>query len=172
MYDDFAVLGTEHYSAMAKEYNNQQSGKILSVKKADESTQLLEDVSRKFYDLSFIVNRLLEITTNSDAIGVLNEIEHDINTQSEIIKGLIETGVSVQNNKQIDVERYCNNLKLALQVCGEIIKELISIKDRETTSGEAKFALTNVIGAMIDINNKIVSLFGECRYRNFSLRRR
>lgn len=170
MYDDFAVLEPEKFGMVAKEYNKKNGGKVLSVKTVEHPEDELESIAKKFENLLFIVERLLGGTGNTDAIAVLNEIKQDIKTQQEIVIRLVEEGITVQSRELPDVARYCNNLKLALQVCGEIIKALVEVKDDDETSGEAKLELTNVINTMIDVNNKIVSLFGECRYRTFSLR--
>lgn len=170
MYDDFAVLEPEKFGMVAKEYNKKNGGKVLSVKTVERPEDELESIAKKFENLLFIVERLLGGTGNTDAIAVLNEIKQDIKNQQEIVIRLVEEGITVQSRELPDVARYCNNLKLALQVCGEIIKALVEVKDDDETSGEAKLELTNVINTMIDVNNKIVSLFGECRYRTFSLR--
>lgn len=167
-YNDFA-LGTENFERMAKEYENKKTGEVLETKKDVKESQ---DFSSLQKQLDYLQNLLAEIkrhTTNSDVLLVLKEIEADVKKQIENINSLFKNNITSQSAEEPETVLFCNNLKLAIQTANDIIKNLVGIKDDEKTSGETKLALTSIINAFIEINNKLVSLFGECRYRTFSL---
>lgn len=168
MYDDFAVIDPEKFGVVANEYQKQKQGKILSINTNENS---LLSVVQKFDTLQGITTKLLKHTVNQDTIFVLNQINEEINLQKSLLNKLIEQGITIQSKSMPDISVFCNNLKLAIQICAEILKELIAVKDADNTTGEVKLEITNIINAVIDINNKYVSLFGECRYRIFSLKR-
>lgn len=170
MYDDFAVIDPEKFGVVANEYQKQNQRKTLSLK-LNKDNDILIRVNEKFETLQGITSKLLKHSRNQDVILVLNQIGEEIDLQKSSINKLIEQGITIQSKSMPDISIFCNNLKLAIQLCAEILKELIEVKDNDNTSGEAKLELTNIINAVIDINNKYVSLFGECRYRIFSLKR-
>lgn len=169
IYDDYAV-SPSNFEKMAKEYSLQSNGKILSLKaKQCEISQ--DDVDALFAKIEYLrvlVGNLKNRTNNTDVLLVLNNISSEIATNVTNLSGVLNGGVKTFEREDQNYEIFCNNLKLSINTTGDIIKLLIKIKDDDVTFQFAP-KLTDATDSFIDINNQLVSLFGDCRYRNFSL---
>lgn len=168
MYDDFAILDKEKFDIVNREYQKQKSCKILSVKKLQPEET--ESLMQKIEYLQKLLQKLKANTKNSDTLLVLDGIIQDVQNQQDKINVLLG-GAMAMGETEPETVIFCNNLKLAIQTTGEIVKQLIEVKDSEQTAGEIKPDYTDIILSFIDINNKLVSLFGECRYRVFRQRK-
>lgn len=165
-YDDFATMNPQKFELAVKEYSSQKSGKILQTLSQNNNSDILM-VQKKVEYLQNLVIELKSDTSNADVLKVLEGLGSDIKVLRDKITALADSLVSVEESEEIVTARFCNNLKLAIQTCCEIVKLLVKIKDDEKTSGENKLFITEIISSVVDINNKLVSLFGECRYRYF-----
>ena len=169
MYDDFAVLRPEDFETVAKEYSNQGIGKILSQNNCQQTNT--EGIFKKIEYLQNLVEKLKTHTKNEDVLIVLDGIAEDLQSQRDKLRSLVSEEVWTYSSNEPHTVIFCNNLKLAIQTSSEIVKQLIDIKDSENTVGEIRPQFTEIINAFLDINNKLVSLFGECRYRTFRFRK-
>lgn len=171
MYDDYA-MSPENFEIMAKEYNINQN-KVLSLKtKACEINQ--DDVKLLFNKIEYLrvlVDNLKNHTSNIDILKVLDDVAIDIQDQTKQLSEVLGRIVKGFDNQDDEIKIFCNNLKLAINTAGDIIKLLVKIKDEDETF-ELSPKLTNNINEFVDINNQLVSLFGECRYRGFAIYRK
>lgn len=166
LYDDYA-MNPENFEVMAKEYKSQESrvvGLGANVCKIDSND--IKSVFEKIEYLKVLISNLKNHTSNVDALKVLDDISLDVSMQSKNLSNLFGQFVQSENEKEEDIKIFCNNLKLAINTTGEIVKILVKIKDADETF-ELSQNLTNSINNFIDMNNQLVSLFGECRYRAF-----
>ena len=106
-------------------------------------------------------------TSNADILLVLDELSITLQEQTKKLTELFDGLTVSQNNDEEEYKMFCNNLKIAINTTSDIVKLLIEIKDDEKTPSEAKLSLTESINTFLDINNKLVSLFGECRYLRY-----
>lgn len=165
-YDDFAV-NLNSFETMAKEYNAQIQSKMLKVDIKQVNLKLAKSLFNKIEYLRVLVNDLKQRTSNSEILIVLDDVLKQIENQNQILSTLFEQGIEAQTQSEDSFKMFCNNLKLSISTTSDIIKLLIEIKDDEETSFEAKSKLTEVINSFLDINNNLVSLFGECRYLRY-----
>lgn len=168
MYDDFAILDDDT-GAASNEYKKIMGGKILSVK--SQQTEDQTEVLQKVEYLSSLLQKLKNDTKNADTKIVLEKTEQNLQLQQQNLLQLFGGLTMALGEKQPETVMFCNNLKLAIQTSGEIVKSLIQIKDAETTAGEIRPQYTDIILAFLDVNNNLVSLFGDCRYRVFRQKR-
>ncbi len=168
VYDDYA-LSPENFEVMAKEYKAKESN-ILSLKtKVSEIDRIdVDSLFNKIEYLRVLVNDLKTRTTNSDVIVVLNQISDDIATETQNLSQTLDGGTIALENETMPIDMFCNNLKIAINTTGDILKLLIKIKDDDETF-ELSPVLTSSTNTFLEINNQLVSLFGECKYRSFRL---
>ena len=165
-YDDFAI-NPGMFETMAKEYQVQSLSKMQSVTIKKPDKELVKNLFAKIRYLQSLLNTLKQHTKNADIISVIDEIYVSTQNQTEILVNLFDDVVISQNADEDDFKMFCNNLKIAINTTSDIIKLLISIKDDEAVDYEIKEKLTGVINSFLDINNNLVSLFGECRYLKY-----
>ena len=170
MYDDFAVLDAEKITMANKEYQKQCAGNILSVKSL--LPQDNENLWQKISYLQRLLDKLKQNTKNQDTLLVLEGVLQDVQNQQDKLNVLLNNSTITMGETQPETVIFCNNLKLAIQTAGEIVEVLIKLKDSEETAGELRPDITNIILSFLNINNKLVSLFGECRDRTFGQKRR
>ena len=173
IYDDFAV-NPASFEVMAKEFCKQKN---LAVQSADDrdvsksgqkklymaTLDEQKQVKNKVEYLLVLVKDLKTRTSNNDVLIVLNNLQSEIENQQHILDDIFQI-TSEQSSKKADINMFCNNLKIALNTTSDIVKLLIKLKDSDETSFEQKQMLTESINAFLDINNNLVSLFGECQY--------
>lgn len=164
MYDDFAILNADKTELAIKEYNRQVTSKTFSVKRLDTEE---ENVFTKIDYLIQLVKKLQNTTKNHDTAVVLQDILQNVQNQKDKLNVLLGSEVVAFGEKQPETVVFCNNLKLAIQTAGEIVQQLILLKDNLETLGELKPQYTQIILSFLNINNILVSLFGDCRYRVF-----
>ena len=154
-YDDFATLKPDMFEQVAKEYNKQNSGKILSVNKCGQVDPNFESVQKKISGLKKII----------DVAFVLKNIKTEVELQEKNIISLVGQELEALSSEIPQTSVFCNNLKLAIQLCTEIVKGIVMLKDSDNVSQNGKLQLTQILYLFIEITNKFVSLFGECKYR-------
>ena len=165
-YDDFA-LDFESFENMAKEYNAQIQSNALKVEKKDVDEKEIKSLLSKIEYLKVLLNDLKRITSNADILLVLDDISSGVESQNKILVELFGQGITIQAQAEDNFKMFCNNLKAAIGTTSEIIKTLIEIKDNASVDANTKLKLTEVINNFLDINNSLVSLFGDCRYLRF-----
>ena len=165
-YDDFA-LDFESFENMAKEYNAQIQSNALKVEKKDVDEKEINSLLSKIEYLKVLLNDLKRITSNADILLVLDDISNGVERQNKILVELFGQGITIQAQAEDNFKMFCNNLKAAIGTTSEIIKTLIEIKDNASVDANTKLKLTEVINIFLDINNSLVSLFGDCRYLRF-----
>lgn len=170
MYDDFATMNEANCLCAERDYSAKKFDKICKTSQSMQIEKNQQDVLKKIEYLQSIVPKLKNHTTNQDVLLVLDEIDEQISTQKTALENFFEKLANFQQNQFENVQIFCNNLKLAIQTTNEIVELLIKIKDSDGTPGEIRPQITDVINGFLNINNKFVSLFGECRYRNFVMK--
>lgn len=165
-YNDFAV-NLSNFEAMAREYNSKIQSKALKVTNQSVDMQTIKDLFTKIEYLRVVVNNLKNHTTNSDILLVLDEISIQIKNNNEMLLNILSKDIIVQSQSQDEFKMFCNNLKIAISTASDIVKILIVIKDSDNISSDIKPKLTESINAFLDINNSLVSLFGECKYLRY-----
>lgn len=178
-YDDFALC-PEKFEDMAKEYIanqgriNSLSAKIGGGERAAKSEIERDDIDLLFKKIEYLrvlVSDLKMRTSNPDALAVLDNVSSDILEQNKNLSILLNAGAMAFDHEDEQMDMFCNNLKVAINTASDIVKLLIKIKDDDETF-QLSPALTESINSFLEINNQLVSLFGECRYRGFSLFRK
>lgn len=169
MYDDFAILDVDKMNLANQEYLKQGASKTFSAKSMQPNEQ--ENIMKKVEYLQNLIEKLKKNTTNEDALLVLDDLSQSVANQKDKINVLFSETMAIAKEVEPNTIIFCNNLKLAIQTANEIVKMLIEIKDSEQTPGEIRPQYTEIIMSFLDINNKLVSLFGECKYRVFGKRK-
>ena len=167
-YDDFA-LSPENFEEMAREYKcNQHQVLGLQVKAFEIDQNDVKMLFEKFEYLRVLVKSLKNHTSNVDVQRVIDDVLIDIADQTKTLsESLKPVAMTFQNNEE-DLKIFCNNLKLAINTTGDIVKLLVRIKDQDESFALSP-SLTKSVSEFVDINNQLVSLFGECRYRGFGV---
>ena len=168
-YDDFA-LNPQNFEIMAKEYTNKIQASAFKVRADDANQEAEKKLFANLEYLRVLIYDLKKHTSNKDILLVLDEIKSSVEEKTAVLKTMFKEGISTMDTDDFHLEMFCNNLKLAIQTTGEIVKILVQIKDDDKTKAEAKLSLTDIINEFIDINNNLVSLFGECRYLQYKNR--
>lgn len=166
IYNDFAI-GLQNFEAMAKEYALQKQSSIFSINKQDVDEKEIKSLMAKLEYLRVLLGDLKNRTSNADILLVLDELSITLQEQTKKLTVLFDGLTVSQNNDEEEYKMFCNNLKIAINTTSDIVKLLIEIKDNEKTPSEAKLSLTESINTFLDINNKLVSLFGDCRYLRY-----
>lgn len=166
IYNDFAI-NPQNFEAMAKEYSLQKQSSIFSINKQDVDEKEIKSLMAKLEYLRVLLGDLKKRTSNADILLVLDELSITLQEQTKKLTELFDGLTVSQNNDEEEYKMFCNNLKIAINTTSDIVKLLIEIKDNEKTPSEAKLSLTESINTFLDINNKLVSLFGECRYLRY-----
>ena len=166
IYNDFAI-NPQNFEAMAKEYSLQKQSSIFSINKQDVDEKEIKSLMAKLEYLRVLLGDLKKRTSNADILLVLDELSITLQEQTKKLTELFDGLTVSQNNDEEEYKMFCNNLKIAINTTSDIIKLLINIKDDEQTPSEVKLSLTNSINVFLDFNNKLVSLFGECRYLRY-----
>ena len=164
-YDDYAI-NPSNFEQMASEYNLQKQ-KIFSLTKKCEIDK--SDVNSLFEKTEYLKTIVLDLearTKNGNILLVLKEILEEVESSTKNLSNIFDDSVKTYQTEQFELVMFCNNLKLAINIVGEIIKLLIKIKD-DDIKFEYSQVLTNEINRFIDINNKLASMFGECRYLKY-----
>lgn len=165
-YDDFAV-NLSNFETMAKEYNAKIQSKALGVDSLNVDEKDIKNLFNKVEYLRVVVSNLKKHTTNSDILLVLDDVITRIVSQNNTLTEILSKDVIVESQSQDEFKMFCNNLKIAIGTSSEIVKILIDIKDSNNIVAEIKPELTESINSFLDINNSLVSLFGECRYLRY-----
>ena len=167
VYDDYAI-NPQSFEIMAKEFSRCQNSEIFSASKNKIVGHFDEEpLFKKLEYLKVLLQDLKTRTSNRDVLLVLEGVFEDVKNQTKTLQKLFENASMASFDKP-NVDMFCNNLKLAINTTGEIVKLLISVKDNESVTYDAKLVLTDTIFDFLDINNSLVSLFGECRYLTFA----
>ncbi len=165
-YDDYAV-NPQMFETMAKEYQVQSLSKMQNVTIKELDKELIKSLFNKIEYLQALINTLKQHTKNANIILVIDETLNLLDSQQHVLINLFDGGIATQSVGEDDFRMFCNNLKIAINTTSDIIKLLIEIKDNELVNFEKKEKLTMVINEFLDINNNLVSLFGECRYLQY-----
>lgn len=174
VYDDYAIC-PDKFEEMAKEFVANQSkisglcakiSDLQVVKKSEISKDDVDMLFKKIEYLRVLLADLKNRSTNSDVLLVLDSIAEEIKQQTESLSKLLNVGISALEQNEVRGDMFCNNLKLSINTAGDIVKLLIKIKDDDQTF-ELSPALTEAINIFLQINNQLVSLFGECRYLRY-----
>ena len=169
LYDDF-LMSPENFETMAKEFDKKAKGEILSVKKTSVNENDVKDLFKKIEFLRVLVVDLKSKTKNQEILVVLsdisNQIESQNNTLAEVFEDVATNNVGVQESAEEMAKMFCNNLKIAISTASDIVRLLIKIKDEDNSFVLAP-KLTESTNVFLDINNQLVSLFGECRFLRF-----
>ena len=152
---------------MAKEYSLIQKSQILKTKKCEIDPDDISLLFAKIEYLKVLTNDLKNRTKNVSILQVLNEISAKIEQNNDNLTEILEKNVKTESIES-EAKMFCNNLKLAINTTGDILKLLVKIKNDDETF-ELSPALTEVINSFIEINNQYVSLFGECQYLKYNL---
>ena len=166
IYNDFAI-SPQNFDAMAKEYAMQKQSSIFSVNKQGVSKEDIKYLFSKLEYLRVLIVDLQKRTSNADILLVLDELSKTLYEQNQKLSNLFDGVTWIQTDDEENYKMFCNNLKIAINTTSDIVKLLISIKDDEQTPSETKSLLTDSINVFLDFNNKLVSLFGECRYLRY-----
>ena len=166
IYNDFAI-SPQNFEAMAKEYSLQKQSSIFSANKQDVSKEDIKSLFSKLEYLKVLIVDLQKRTSNADILLVLDDLSKVLKEQNQKLSNILDSQTSIQTESEENFKMFCNNLKIAINTTSDIVKLLIKIKDDEQTTGDAKLSLTDSINIFLDINNKLVSLFGECRYLRY-----
>ena len=168
IYDDYA-LNPESFEDMAREYqSNRRQVLGLKVKITEVDPNDVKQLFAKLEYLRVLTQSLKNHTSNADAQKVLDDVLVDIVEQTKRLSEILKPVAMIYQTDEVDLKIFCNNLKLAINTTGDIVKLLVKIKD-DDESFELSLKLTNSINEFVDINNQLVSLFGECRYRVFGI---
>ena len=169
LYDDF-LMSPENFEAMAKEFGENAKGEILSVKKTSVNENDVKDIFKKIEFLRVLVVDLKGKTKNQEILVVLSDISNQIESQNnalaEVFDGSVTNNVGVQESAEEMAKMFCNNLKIAISTASDIVRLLIKIKDEDSSFLLAP-KLTESTNVFLDINNQLVSLFGECRFLRY-----
>ena len=170
IYNDFAI-SPQSFEEMAKEYSSQMNSGALSVKASEVESRITKKLFNNIEYLRVLISDLKSHTTNRDVLIVLSDVSDEIEKQNSIFKSILQNHISALEDDDVRADMFCNNLKLTIQTAGEIIKILVEIKDSANYNVENKPVVTEIINAFVDINNSLVSLFGECRYMRYTIRK-
>ena len=169
LYDDF-LMSPENFEAMAKEFSANAKGEILSVKKTGVNENDIKDLFKKIEFLRVLVLDLKGKTKNQEILVVLSDISNQIESQNNTLAEVFDDGttnnVGVQESAEEMAKMFCNNLKIAISTASDIVRLLIKIKDEDSSFLLAP-KLTESTNVFLDINNQLVSLFGECRFLRY-----
>lgn len=165
MYND-GLVDISKFEQMAKEYSLLQKSQILKTKNCDISSDDVSMLFAKIEYLKVLTNDLSTKTKNADILLILGEISKKIEENTENLSKILNQNALVQCQTKAEAKMFCNNLKLAINTTGDILKLLTKIKDNDSTF-ELSPALTEIINSFIEINNQYVSLFGECQYLRY-----
>ena len=165
MYND-GLVDTSKFEQMAKEYSLLQKSQILKTKNCDISSDDVSMLFSKIEYLKVLTNDLKNRTKNADILLILGEISKKIEENTEILSKILNQNALVQCQTKAEAKMFCNNLKLAINTTGDVLKLLVKIKDDDETF-ELSPPLTEAINSFIEINNQYVSLFGECQYLRY-----
>ena len=169
-YDDFAISPAS-FEQMAKEFSKQKNlaqslnkEEIFNSKQSFEKieTEYEKQLNDKIEYLLVLVKDLKTRTSNNNILLVLNNLQTEIQNQQKLLGEIFAK--AEQCEAKVKINMFCNNLKIALNTTSDIVKLLIKIKDLQNISYEQKEMLTESINVFLNINNNLVSLFGECRY--------
>ena len=166
IYND-GLIDASKFEQMAKEYALMQKSQILKTKKCEISFDDVNTLFAKIEYLKVLTNNLKNRTKNDDILLILGEIFAKIEENEQILSKTLNRNTSVQSLFKAEAKMFCNNLKLAINTTGDILKLLVKIKDDDETF-ELSPALTETINSFIEINNQYVSLFGECQYLKYN----
>lgn|SRR5574344_641430 len=166
VFDDFAIMSPQAFEQAIKEYKAQTNKKNLKILIQQDSNDIT-NLQKKLQYLQKLLYELKDDTKNKDVLSVIEQITNDTKFVIDSILKIANPSTETQSVEKLVTTRFCNNLKLAIQTCGEIVKLMVKIKDDVSTSGENKLLITTLINKIVDINNNLVSLFGECKYRGF-----
>ena len=165
MYND-GLVDTSKFEQMAKEYSLLQKSQILKTKNCDISSDDVSMLFAKIEYLKVLTNDLSVKTKNANILLILSEISAKIVQNYDNLTKILKNNVKTESIES-EAKMFCNNLKLAINTTGDILKLLIKIKDDDNTF-ELSPPLTEAINSFIEINNQYVSLFGECQYLRYS----
>ena len=174
-YDDFAI-NPNMFETMAKEYKLQQKNILsLNVKTNQTDNAIDKESLLKLFDeikqLQSLLYNLMSLTTNNDIKQVVNDIIAEVEIENQNLLNTFENLNISKTMASDEIEKkkiFCNLLKSVVNKTSEIIKLLVAIKDSDTLF-QYSTILTFSTNQFLDINTKLVSLFGDCRYRTFSL---
>ena len=162
VFDDWQVMGEQSWLQAQSEYSKLQKSQIFGVNGLDYSTSIFEKIAY----LRQLLLVLKQHNSSEDVLLVLDEIDKEMGEQSKLLKSVFEPTSKALQMESIDTKIFCNNLKLSVGVCLEIINLLFKYcSDNLHLSNSKK--LNDVIESFFDICHKYVSLFGECQYRVF-----
>ena len=165
-YDDFSI-DLSNFEAMAKEYNAQIKSNVLKVEQQDVNNENIKSLFNRIEYLKVVVNNLKSHTSNNDILVVLDDTYNKILEQNIFLNNILNGGIFVQNQSQDEFKMFCNNLKIAISTASDVVKVLVKIKDSDIVESDIKPKLTESVNVFLDINNSLVSLFGECRYLRY-----
>lgn len=163
-YNDWAIMGAENQQMASKEYKKISKSKAYSVDFEEKE----EGVFEKIAYLKSLLPILKEHNKNVDVRQVIDEIEYEISIQAGKLHKIFHKDISALETNIPDTQIFCNNLKLSIQTCLEIIKILEEEKNKQDINEQKQKDIAHVLNEFLNITKKYVSLFGECKYRVFN----
>lgn len=173
-YNDYATLDINKFEQVAKEYKN-SINVYKSLNTEDRVSKILDETKKeygsnlknKFNYLQDLVQNLKFHIKNENLNIVVQNLCSDIKDYIERYNKLYLENIIIysEEDNQI-VEQFCNNLKLSIQTSLEIIEGLTEVADLEQNS-QIKNIINNLVTDMFSFAKKLVSLFGECKYRHY-----
>ena len=165
-YDDWAQMGGINQQLARREYEKMALSKAYGVEKIERK----ESVFEKIAYLKTLLPILKSHNRNVDVRRVVDEIESDVEIQTKELHKIFDKRISALEMSVPDTQIFCNNLKLSIQTCLEIIQILGHEKNKQGYDTNCQKDITHVIENFFEITKKYVSLFGECKYRAFEKR--
>ena len=162
VFDDWQIMGEQSQLQAQAEYAKLKTGQALSVNGNDYSASIFEKIAY-LWQLLFVLKKH---NNNNDIILILNNIEKQIKEQIGVLKVIFEQSTQAMQTESVDTKIFCNNLKLSVSTCFEIINLLVK-QQAENLNIDIDKKISVVIENFCDICQQYVSLFGECKYRVF-----
>ena len=157
-FNDWQLMNEESQHMAKKEYSNFTKSHIFSTTTPKYIPQLFEKIAY----LKQLLKELKKHNRNEDIIYVLNDIQIDIDKQTEILKKNFDMQTNAFGIDKVETKIFCNNLKLSIQTVLEII-DLLANEQSILFQNEN----LSIIQSFLQICKKYVSLFGDCQYRLF-----
>lgn len=160
VFNDWQMMGEDNQNLAQKEFAKISKSEIYATKQSDFSKEIFDKIAY----LKSLLPILKQHNSNSDVRFVLNGIEKNIDEQVKLLHTVFETFAGIFSTEIIETKIFCNNLKLSIQTCLEIINLL---SKQNVKFGNNKI-VEKILENFVDICQKYTSLFGECQYRIFT----
>ena len=168
-YNDYATLDFDKFETVAKEYARSvnvfktcslENKNVISAIKTENN----ETLSQKLDYLNGLINNLKTNTRNQNLKNLIELLEFDVQNYSSRFKRIFGDDIHSLSEENLMAEMFCNNLKLAIQTSLEIEESLIFALQLEADQS-VKDVIKSFIKEMFQFSKRLVSLFGDCKYR-------